>query len=330
VTTGSPEPADSGRGCAPLPAWARFVPEAKGRWTRRWFNLILRLTAKRSLDPAADLASLRAMTARLDERFGWVEPGMRRTPQALAGVPSEWIDVPASRPDRVVLYLHGGAFTFRFPQTHAGLAARICARVAARALVVDYRLAPEHRHPAASDDCVAAYRALRAEGVPAGNIVLIGDSAGGNLVLGTLHRLKAAGEPLPACAVAMSPVVDFTLASRSLVGNARSDPIFTIEAMLGFRRLYACPEEFLDPAVSPLFGDWAGLPPLLFQVGGAEMLRDEAVRAAVRAYAAGTPVELEVYDRVPHVFQVMRKLPHSEVALDALAQFVRRRAGWHG
>ncbi len=291
---------------------------------------MLRLTVRRSLHPAADLGALRAMTARIDERYGWVEPGMRRTAQRVAGVPAEWIDVAGSRPDRVVLYLHGGAFVFRFPQLHAGLAARICTRVAARALVVDYRLAPEHPHPAAGDDCLAAYRALRADGVPAAGIVLIGDSAGGNLVLATLHRLKAAGEPLPACAVAMSPVVDFTLSSESLVGNAARDPIFTLGAMLGFRRLYAAPEAFLDPSVSPLFGDWAGLPPLLFQVGSTEMLRDEAVRAAERARAAGTPVELEIYDRAPHVFQAMRRLPQSEVALDSLARFVGRHAGWHG
>jgi len=313
----------------PLPEWARFIPDTRGRWRRCWLDLVLRVMVKRKLDRGGDLDALRVASTAMDERLAWLEPGMRRTPQSHGGVPCEWVDVPSSRPGRVVLYLHGGAFVFRFPRTHAGLAARICSRVGARALLVDYRLAPEHPQPAATDDCLAAYRALLASGVRAIDVALFGDSAGGNLVLATLHRAKAAKLPLPACAVAMSPVVDLTMSSPSLCENESNDPVFTITAMLGFRRLYAAPETFLDPAVSPLFGDWSGLPPLLLQAGSTEMLRDDSVRAAERARAAGTVAELEIYERMPHVFQLMRSLPQSDASLDAAARFVRRHAGWN-
>src|SRR5260221_7364609 len=181
-------------GASSLPAYGRFVASAEGVWRRRWLNLFLRFTAKRMLAPGADLAVLRRKQVGLDVRFGRVDPVARRTPVAIDGVDGEWIDVPESRPERVLPYLHGGAFIFRFPNTHPALAARLCRRLGARALMVDYRLAPEHPYPAAPDDCHRAYRWLLAQGCDPRNIVIAGDSAGGNLTRGTLHRAKGARE----------------------------------------------------------------------------------------------------------------------------------------
>jgi monoterpene epsilon-lactone hydrolase len=314
---------------AALPEWARFVPESVGAWRRRLLNAILRITVKSQLDAETSVGVARGANARLDRRFAWVEPGMRRTPDEAGGVPGEWVDAPGSRAERTVLYLRGGAFMFRFPRTHAGLAARIAARTGARVFLPDYRLAPEHPHPAAGDDCLAAYRGLLGRGTSASSMAFVGDSAGGNLVLALLHRLKAAGGPLPACAVAFSPIVDFTMSSPSLVANERRDPAFTLAAVLAMRPFYAPPERFLDPDVSPLFGDWAGLPPLLFQVGSTELLLDESVRAAERARAAGVAADLEVWDRLPHVFQAIAMLPQSAAALDSAAHFLRRHCRWN-
>lgn len=311
-----------------LPPYARFVAPEEGAWRRRWMNLFLRFTAKRMLVPGADVAALREKQAGLDAKFGAVDPAARRTPVDFGGVAGESIDVPESRSERVLLYLHGGAFIFRFPNTHAALVARLCRRLGARALMVDYRLAPEHRYPAAPDDCHAAYRWLLAQGCDPRNIVIAGDSAGGNLTLATLHRAKAAGEPLPACAVLLSPVVDFTLSSKSLFENERRDPMFTLAAMLALRELYAPPERFLDPSLSPLFADFAGLPPMLVHASSTEMLRDEAVRLAARAHADGVPVELEIWDRLPHVFQVFADLPQATKAIDSIVRFIGQRAGW--
>ena len=312
----------------PLPPYTRFVAPRSGALRRWWFNLFLRMTVKRMLAPGADITELRQKQAGLDVRFGIVDPAARRTPVAIGTVAGEWIDMPESRPERVLLYLHGGAFIFRFPHTHAAFVARIGRLLGARTLMVDYRLAPEHPYPAAPDDCHAAYRWLLAQGCDPRNIVIAGDSAGGNLTLATLHRIKAAGEPLPACAVMLSPFVDFTLSSPSLVGNEKADPMFTLAGIVALRELYAPPERFLDASLSPMFGDFTGLPPLLLQAGSTEMLRDESARIAARAHAAGVPVEFEIWDRLPHVFQIFRDLPQAGEAIDSIVRFVGKHAGW--
>jgi acetyl esterase/lipase len=244
------------------------------------------------------------------------------------GVSAEWIDVPETLPKRALLYLHGGAFAFRFPKIHAAMVARWCRRLGARALMVDYRLAPEHPHPAAADDCLDAYRWLLAHGYAAREIVIAGDSAGANLALATLHRLKAAGEPQPACAVLLAPVVDFTLSGKSLVTNAARDAMLSLADLVAFRELYSPPERYLDPSVSPLFGDFTGLPPLLFQAGSHEMAVDESMRAAAKAHASGVQVEVEIWDRMPHVFQAIASLPQAAQAAEHVRRFVARHAGW--
>jgi monoterpene epsilon-lactone hydrolase len=313
---------------AVLPAYTRFVACRGGNLRRWWLHTTLRLTVKRMRVLDANIATLRAQQAVLDTRFARIDAEARRTAVDCAGVPAEWIEVPETRSERVLLYIHGGAFMFRFPSTHAGIIARWCRPLGARSLMVDYRLAPENPYPAALDDCHTAYRWLLEQGHDPRNIVLGGDSAGGNLALATLHRIKAAGEPMPACAVLLSPVVDFTVSGRSIIANERSDPMFAISGLLAMRALYATPERFLDPFVSPLFGDFAGFPPLLFQVGGIEVLVDESTRAAARAHAAGVPVEVEIWDKMAHVFQAFAMLPQAAEATDSVVRFIRERAGW--
>jgi epsilon-lactone hydrolase len=315
-------------GIGPLPPYVRFVAPQQGRWRLLWLNWLLRYTVKRRMGAHADIAQLRLQQAELGARFGAVDREVSRTPVDCGGVAAEWLELPESRPERVLFYLHGGAFMFRFPATHAGMAARLCRRLGARALMVDYRLAPEHPYPAAPDDCFAAYRWVRSQGADPRQIVIAGDSAGANLVLATLHRTKAAGEPLPACAVLMSPFVDFTLSSESLVTNERRDPMFTLAGMLRLRRLYAPPECYLDASASPLFADFQGLPPMLFQVGSTEMLRDDSARTAAKAHDSGVPVELEIWRGMPHVFQALSMLPQATTAIDSIVRFIGPRAGW--
>lgn len=313
---------------SPLPAYARRIDIGGGALRRAWLHGWLRLAVKHVRIVDVDIARLRAINLRWDARLKRPDPGVRLTPTDAGGVAAHWLEVPESRPQRVLLYLHGGAFIFRFPAVHASLVARLCRRLGARALMVDYRLAPEAPYPAAPDDCHAAFRWLLAGGHRAADIVVAGDSAGGNLALVTLQRILAASEPLPACGVLISPVVDFTLSSRSLVVNEPTDPMFTLRGLVAMRALYAPAERYLDPGVSPLYGPFRGLPPLLLQAGSAEMLLDEATRAAERAHAAGVTVELEIWQRMAHVFHAMA-LPQAGVALDHVADFVRRHAvGW--
>ncbi len=311
-----------------LPSYARFVDDRRGRWRRLSLSLMLRMTVKRQWRPDVDVARLRAQQAAFDAKFGVLDRQARRTPVDCNGVAAEWIDVPETRPGRVLLYFHGGAFILRFPMTHAGLAARWCRRLGARTLMVDYRLAPENPFPAGANDCHASYRWLLAQDFAPRDIVIAGDSAGANLALSTLLAIKAAGEPLPACAVLMSPFVDFTLSGKSLVTNEARDPIFTLAGGMVLRSLYAPPERLLDPSASPLFGDFMGLPPLLFQVGSTEMLLDESLRAAAKAHAAGVAVELEIWRKMPHVFQAVTTLPQAAAATDSAVRFVRERARW--
>jgi acetyl esterase/lipase len=293
-------------------------------------NALLRLTLGKPLAHDADVVALRRHYEKLDARQFKVGPPIERQTTEVGGVPAEWVSAPESRFERVILYLHGGSFAFRFPNAHASLAARLCRRLRARALIPDYRLAPEHPFPAAPDDCHAAYRGLLAQGVEPGNIVLAGDSAGGNLALVTMHRARAAGEPMPACAVLLSPAVDCTMGSPSMATYDGRDPLIRLASLLVLRRHYVpSPHQYLDPEVSPLFGDFGGFPPLFFQVGSTELLRDEATRAADKAYAAGVDVELELWPGAAHVFQLAEFLPESALAIDHIVRFVRMRAGWH-
>ena len=292
-------------------------------------NALLRYGARQRLTPETDIAALRQRFLQLDARHLKVPRDVERIAVDWGGVAAEWISVPESRPDRIILLVHGGSFAFRFPNAHAGLAARLCRLLRARALIPDYRLAPEHPYPAAADDCEAVYRALLSAGRSAAEIVICGDSAGGNLALVTLLRARAAGLPLPACAVLLSPALDCTLTSPSMAAFDGQDPMLALANLLVLRGFYARdPALHTHPEVSPLFADFTGLPPLFLQTGETEMLRDEAIRAAERADAAGVTVELELWPGVPHGFQVAGFLPEASLAVRHIQRFVRMHAGW--
>lgn len=300
-----------------------IVPQ-RGHVLRWLINLLLRITVKWRLGARIHLPHLRALLAKPNEHAAKQPLAVSRQAVDCGGVNAEWLMPEHSESGRVLLYLHGGAFVARSPALHAQMVAHWCRALEARALMVDYRLAPEHGWPSAPDDCHAAYRWLLAQGFRAKDIVIAGDSAGGNLTLATLHRIKRAGEDMPACAVLLSPFTDFTLSSPSMVGNARRDPVFTPSFGLDIRGFYAQPEAFVNPDVSPLFGDFMGLPPLLFQVGSTEVLLDDSVRAAQRAHAAGVDVRLEIWDRLPHVWQAIGALPQAGEAAERIVDFIDR------
>lgn len=305
------------------------VIEGPGSWHSRALNALLRLMTRGALNHGSDVIALRQRYEEIDARHFPCPDWVRREPVSHDGVDAEWVRVPESREERVLLYLHGGSFAYRFPNTHASFAARLCRRLGARALIPNYRLAPEHPFPAAPEDCHAAYRSLLKEGAAPANIALIGDSAGGTLTLVTLHRARAAGEPRPACAVLLSPGVDCTMTSASFVDNADRDPMLKLSNLLVLRGHY-CPDPLLltHPEVSPLFGDFAGLPPLLIQTGSTELLRDEAIRAAEKARAAGVDVELELWPETPHSFQIVSFLPEAVQAEEHIVRFIAARTGW--
>jgi acetyl esterase/lipase len=243
----------------------------------------------------------------------------------LGGVPVVTVEVPGIDPSAVVLYFHGGAYALGSAPDSAGLAADVVRRVGARAISVDYRLAPEHPFPAAVDDAVAAYRALLAEGVPGERIAFVGESAGGGLVAATLLALKDTDLPQPAAAAVFSPWVDLTVSGASATGKAEVDPALTADALRLRARDYLGDRDPATPLASPIFGDLTGLPPLLIQVGSHEILLDDAVRLAARAGTYDVPVELQVWPEVPHVFQGFAALlDEADSALNSAAEFIKR------
>ncbi|MEY9839657.1 alpha/beta hydrolase [Streptacidiphilus sp. EB103A] len=246
------------------------------------------------------------------------------TPGELGGVPVLTVETPGNDPSAVLLYFHGGAYAIGSAADGAGLAADVARRVGARAVCVEYRLAPEHPFPAAVDDAVAAYRALLDDGVPSSRIAFVGESAGGGLVVATLVAVKDAGLPQPASAAVFSPWTDLTLSGGSLVGKADVDPALTAAGLRTRARDYLGDTDPAAPLASPVFADLTGLPPLLVQVGSHEILLDDAIRLAARAAEHDVWVELQVWPQLPHVFQSFAAvLDEADAALDAAAAFTR-------
>lgn len=244
----------------------------------------------------------------------------------LGGVPAVLVDIKGVESDEVVVYFHGGGYALGSAAAGAGLAADIARRAGARAICVDYRLAPEHPFPAAIDDAVAAYRGLLERGVPAGRIALAGESAGAGLAAALLVALKAAGLPQPRAAVLLSPWADLTLAGAGLAAKAAADPALTADGLRRRAGDYLGTGERADPLASPVFADLTGLPPLLIQAGSHEILLDDAVRLAARAAADDVAVTLDVTPGAPHVFQGFAAiLDEGEAALERAGAFLRAR-----
>lgn len=272
-----------------------------------------------------DLKRTAKQLREIDRRFFRVPPDVRMSTVEADGVRSRWVVVPQSGTNRTILYFHGGGFFSHMPCTYAAFLARLCRYTGARGLLPNYRLAPAHPFPAAPDDCLTVYRWLLAGGVSPDNVVLAGDSAGANLALATLVGAKRAGLPMPACAILMSPVTDMSAVSPSAVDNAQRDPYLRLPGLLAMRDAYVGSTFPTDSRLSPCFADFEGFPPLLFQVGNTELLRDDSVRTSERARFAGVNAICQVWEGMPHVFQMMRFLPESRRALETIAEVVGMR-----
>jgi epsilon-lactone hydrolase len=241
------------------------------------------------------------------------------------GVDGEWI-VPADAPHKAILYFHGGGFRIGSVASHRDLIAQIAEASGCRILAINYRLAPEHRFPAALDDCLAAYSYLLGQGIKPANIAFAGDSAGGNLVLATMLALRDRGLPLPVAGVLMSPWTDLAATGASYTSRADSDPIHQRPMILALAKNYLGDDgDPYDPLASPLHADLKGLPSLLIQVGDRETVLDDSTMFADMARAAGVDVELQVWDGMIHVFQMFGvELAEAGQAIRAIAKFLNR------
>lgn len=276
----------------------------------------------------------------MDELFADRVLDVRLQPADCGGVPAEWVLAPGADPQRRLLYIHGGAFMMGSPRSHRTLTSQLSALTGGAVLAIDYRLMPEHPRRAGIDDCRTAYRWMLEHGpegaAPASAVFVAGDSAGGNLTLSLVHWVRDQGYRAPDAAVALSPLTDATLSSPSLHANLHSDP------MLGplFGPMARVPQWLLlwfgwlqtrirpnDPLISPLRADLSRLPPLLLQSSEAEMLFDDSQRYVNRAQAAGSPVRLQRWSHMVHVWQIFNpELPEARQALQQIGQFLNAAA----
>ena len=246
----------------------------------------------------------------------------------LGGMPAEWVVADQAAADQRLLYLHGGGYVICSPGTHRDLAGRISQAAGVAVLVLDYRLAPEHPYPAAVHDALAALRWMYTHGpkgaAPARATFVAGDSAGGGLTLATLIAARDAGVRLPNAAVAISAWTDLACTGNTMRTRADVDPMVTEAVLSRMVQDYLQGGDARQPLASPLYADLRGLPPLLMQVGDAEVLLDDTTRVADKARAAGVDVTVEIYPEMIHIFQLFAPiLPEGQQAIERIGAFIR-------
>jgi epsilon-lactone hydrolase len=279
--------------------------------------------------PRSDEVKVPSMRKQLDRYGGRFPEGVTGTPVDVDGTPAVWVADERAVDDAVVLYLHGGGYVAGSVASHRNLLGHLARAMGCRVLALEYRLAPEHPHPAAVEDSTAAYRWLVAQGIEPGRIVIAGDSAGGGLTVATLIALRDAGDPLPAAAVPISPWVDMEGAGESITSRAEVDPMVSGAALRNIALLFLGDGgDPHDPLAAPLHADLTGLPPLLVHVGDHEVLLDDATRLAANAEEAGVDVTLEVWPEMTHVWHGSAGyVPEADAAIARIAEFARPLVG---
>jgi monoterpene epsilon-lactone hydrolase len=275
------------------------------------------------LDLLGDVTSLRSSFEEL-MRYIPIPEDVQRTDIDLGGVGAVEVSIVGADSSNVILYFHGGVYVIGSAGASVPLVSDLARRSDAKAVSVDYRLAPENPYPAAVEDALTTYEELLSQGVEPSNIAFSGESAGGGLAVALLLAIRDAGLPMPSSAFLMSPYVDLTLSGDTIADKAGVDPLFTKEALRLRVGDYVAGGSPSDPLISPLFADLGGLPPLLIQGGSHEMLLSDAIRLAERAAEADVAVTLEVTPGVPHVFQgYAAVLDEGDRALNRAAAFLR-------
>ncbi len=251
--------------------------------------------------------------------------GFTYTPATIAGMKSEWIAPNGCDESKVLLYFHGGGYATGSILTHRSLVSHLAKCAGIKALIIEYRLAPENKYPAPIDDATAAYQWLLQNGYAASKIAFGGDSAGGGICLGTLLYLRDENIPLPKCAIALSPWVDHTMSGESYHHNKEIDPMLVFDGFAPWSKNYIGEANPKAPYASPIFHNLTGMPPIFIQVGEEEMLLDDSKSYAAKAKVDGVDVTLEVYPKKFHVFNAFwRILPKAREANEKLGAFMKK------
>ncbi len=288
-------------------------------------NRYLRLTERSFLERAQDPVEIRASFERKARVFFRPPFGAARRKTLLAERAALAVTCGAQE-GRCILYFHGGGYVFGSPRTHWAMLARLCKTARARAVLPDYRKAPEHPHPAAIEDALACYSALLDSGTPPGRIVLGGDSAGGGLALALLAELNRDNRPLPAGCFAFSPLTDMTYSGASITENAARDVVLPASRIDDMTEMFLGDQDRTDPRVSPLFARFDEAPPVWLTAGDSEILRDDSRRMAVHLREAGVDVTyVETHD-LPHVWPIFQTfLPEARASLQDLGLWISQK-----
>jgi epsilon-lactone hydrolase len=289
---------------------ARFLEELYANWQSRMLA-----------NPDYSMEDLRAIFD------GWHKPtrepeNVRYSSSSVAGVPVILASPPENDGD-VIIYCHGGGFCVGSADSHRKLGGHLAKHLHALVVVMDYRLAPEHQFPAALEDSVAVYRALRAEHAGKGRIMMAGDSAGGNLAIVTALKLRDLGEPLPDGIIGFSPWTDMEVLGESLDTNASTDTLVNRAMLEGMVATYLGDVSPTNPLANPLKADLASLPPVYVNAGAIEALLSDTTRFAEAAKRAGVNVTVSIVEGMQHVFPCLAG--RAKVADDELARI----ALWH-
>ncbi len=300
----------------------RRIPSSTGRLKIMALNFALRRSVKP--DMSTESGAL-ARSRNMIERWGGWTPPVREVSlekRQITGMYCEIHTPRAPRREGLIVYMHGGGFCIGSPRSHRNLVSRLARASGMQAVSMDYRKAPEHPYPAALDDVIRLYEHYLEQGVSPSRIVFAGDSAGGNLVVSSLLKLKQLGRPLPAAACCLSPWTDLSLSGASVKTRRHLDLLLTEEVLGQFAQHYAHDTHRLNETLSPLFGDLAGLPPLLVQVGAHEILLDDAQRLVKKAHAAGVDASLEIWEDMQHVWHYTSFIiKDGQLAIERIGEF---------
>jgi acetyl esterase/lipase len=294
-------------------------------WQSNLFRRFARLSRPRVSDASTDIAELRRQYAYLSDRFGAASRDVGFEAGQAGPIKGEWVKSSAGSAQRLILYFHGGGYIAGSPQTHRPLIARLAQASEAHAFVPAYRLAPEFAFPAAVRDGIDAYRHLIGKGIDPRSVVVAGDGSGGGLAFSVVLAIRNAGLAMPAAVVAMSPWTDLSLSGLSMLANKHNDSALTWELLFLSARHYLRKTNPTDPYASPAFASLRDFPPIMVHGGSFEILKDDASRLGDRAAEAGTPVSVEIYDGMQHIFQANPYVPEARVSLQRLGQFIRQR-----
>lgn len=308
------------------------MPSLRGRLVKFLLQNrhLLRFQFKREIVDWSQYESILSFRQQVEDgagKFGKLPKGIKVLPVNIDSIYAEWILPVQTIKDKVILYFHGGGYVSGTCNSHRSIAAKFVKGSQIGALLFEYRLAPEHPYPAALEDSVAAYRWLLDQGIAPYNLVFLGDSAGGGLCLATLLALRDQGIPLPAAAVAYSPVTDFKCTGKSYQTKAKI--CLAPEGMaLALAKHYAGDEDHSLPYISPLYGDLQGLPPLLIYVGEDETLCDDSVEFATKARNAGVDITLRIGEGMFHCYPAMASLfPEATQAMNEICTFINTNIG---